>query len=103
MPKLSLAKLERHLYAAADRLRQEGLDAATYKDFIFGMLFLKRCSDVFEAERDKIVGRRVEQGMPSAFSGTKSYQATYSWLQWVMRTTHSHGLAFIQLTFLLAL
>src|SRR6266700_3561440 len=63
MPKLSLAKLERHLYAAADRLRQEGLDAATYKDFIFGMLFLKRCSDVFDAERDKIVGRKVEQGM----------------------------------------
>ena len=26
MPKLSLAKLERHLYSAADRLRQEGLD-----------------------------------------------------------------------------
>jgi type I restriction enzyme M protein len=63
MPKLSLAKLERHLYAAADRLRQEGLDAATYKDFIFGMLFLKRCSDVFDAEREKIIGRRVEQGM----------------------------------------
>src|SRR5213595_798463 len=42
MPRLSLAKLERHLYAAADRLRQEGLDAATYKDYIFGMLFLKR-------------------------------------------------------------
>src|SRR3990172_949148 len=63
MPKLSLAKLERHLYSAADRLRQEGLDAATYKDYIFGMLFLKRCSDVFEAEREKIVGRKVEQGM----------------------------------------
>jgi type I restriction enzyme M protein len=30
MSKLSLAKLERHLYSAADRLRQEGLDAATY-------------------------------------------------------------------------
>src|SRR2546425_11565605 len=63
MPKLSLAKLERHLYSAADRLRQEGLDAATYKDFIFGMLFLKRCSDVFDAERERIVGRKVEQGM----------------------------------------
>ncbi len=62
MPKLSLAKLERHLYSAADRLRQEGLDAATYKDYIFGMLFLKRCSDVFDAEREKIVGRKVEQG-----------------------------------------
>ena len=53
MPKLSLAKLERHLYSAADRLRQEGLDAATYKDYIFGLLFLKRCSDVFDAEREK--------------------------------------------------
>src|SRR5437016_7532986 len=63
MPRLSLAKLERHLYSAADRLRQEGLDAATYKDYIFGMLFLKRCSDVFDAEREKIVGRKVEQGL----------------------------------------
>src|SRR5437773_7839701 len=63
MPRLSLAKLERHLYSAADRLRQEGLDAATYKDYIFGMLFLERWSDVFEAEREKIVGRKVEQGM----------------------------------------
>ena len=63
MPKLSLAKLERHLYSAADRLRQEGLDAATYKDYIFGMLFLKRCSDVFDAERENIVGRKIEQGM----------------------------------------
>ncbi len=63
MPRLSLAKLERHLYSAADRLRQEGLDAATYKDYIFGMLFLKRCSDVFDAERERIVGRKVEAGM----------------------------------------
>ncbi|MEI6644690.1 MAG: N-6 DNA methylase [bacterium] len=63
MPRLSLAKLERHLYSVADRLRQEGLDAATYKDYIFGILFLKRCSDVFDAERERIVGRKVEQGM----------------------------------------
>jgi type I restriction enzyme M protein len=60
MPKLSLAKLERHLYAAADRLRQEGLDAATYKDYIFGLLFLKRFSDVFDAEREKIPAQRQE-------------------------------------------
>ena len=63
MPKLSLAKLERHLYSAADRLRQEGLDAATYKDYIFGMLFLKRCSDVFAHDREKLVSRKVQQGM----------------------------------------
>lgn len=63
MARLSLAKLERHLYSAADRLRQEGLDAATYKDYIFGLLFLKRCSDVFDAERDRVVAKKVEQGM----------------------------------------
>src|SRR5690348_13442330 len=63
MPKLSLAKLERHLYGAADRLRQEGLDAATYKDYIFGLLFLKRCSDVFDAEHEQIIDRKVGQGM----------------------------------------
>ena len=62
MPKLSLAKLERHLYAAADILRREGMDAATYKDFIFGMLFLKRCSDVFESAREKIIERSVADG-----------------------------------------
>src|SRR6185295_10667856 len=59
----SLAKLERHLYSAADRLRQEGLDAATYKDYIFGMLFLKRCSDVYDAEREEIVQDKVDRGM----------------------------------------
>jgi len=63
MPKLSLAKLERHLYAAADILRREGMDAATYKDFIFGMLFLKRCSDVFETAREKIVRLKIAQGL----------------------------------------
>jgi type I restriction enzyme M protein len=57
VPKLSLAKLERHLYSAADRLRQEGLDAATYKDYIFGLLFLKRSSDVFDTERERLPER----------------------------------------------
>src|SRR5687767_12408255 len=63
MAKLSLAKLERHLYAAADILRREGMDAATYKDFIFGMLFLKRSSDEFLAARDKIVRAKIAEGL----------------------------------------
>ena len=63
MPKLSLAKLERHLYGAADILRREGMDAATYKDFIFGMLFLKRCSDVFYENYEKLVSKKTGQGL----------------------------------------
>jgi type I restriction enzyme M protein len=66
MAKLSLAKLERHLYAAADILRREGMDAATYKDFIFGMLFLKRSSDIFLAARDKLIKSKIDGGMAEA-------------------------------------
>jgi len=56
MDKIDLNTLKSYLWESANILRGN-IDASDYKNYIFGLLFLKRLSDVFDEERD---GLKIE-------------------------------------------
>ena len=77
---LDLDTLESHLWEAADILRGS-IDAADYKNYIFGLLFLKRINDRFEEETDEVLAEfdddEIDQDLRETIRDDRDYHEEF--------------------------
>jgi type I restriction enzyme M protein len=79
--KINLETLKSHLWESANILRGS-IDASDYKNYIFGMLFLKRLSDVYDEELKKLKKERhINLKDPDNYSFYVPDKAHWSYLK----------------------